>query len=260
MNKEKELLIRKDTAIKAAVEAGRFLKDNFGKVTQIKAKENETFVTDIDLKTDEIITAHIKKSLKEDNIISEEKPMPELKAEYSWIIDPLDGTHNYIHNIDIFGVSIGVACGKEGVIGVIYMPVADELYVGVKGQGATLNNHKITVSDRDISRATMIFDSSVKYKKDPMLADLKDLSGRVFNIRMFGSTARSLSYIAEGKAEVEIEYNDQVWDFAAGLVLVEEAGGRSTDLEGNPWNIDTAGYIASNNLIHNEIVKIIGSN
>ncbi len=139
------------------------------------------------------------------------------------------------------------------------MPLANELYTAEKGKGAYLNNKKISVSERDLSRATLSYDSSIRYNKEPMINCLEKVSDKVFNIRMFGSSVRSLSYIAEGKIELAIEFNDKPWDFAAGLLLVEEAGGRATDLQGNKWSTASTGYVASNGIVHEDILTIINA-
>jgi myo-inositol-1(or 4)-monophosphatase len=254
---ENEITQRKDVALKAALEAGKMLKDSFGQVTDIKAKSDRNLVSDLDLKADEIITAIIKENFEGDNILSEERPIPELEAGFTWIIDPIDGTHNYIRNIAIFGVSIGVAYEDKVVAGVIYMPTTNELYWAQKDKGAYCNDRRIRVSQRDINQATIFFDSSIRYKPEVILKSLEGLADKVFNVRMLGSTVRGLTYIAEGKAELEVEYTDQVWDYAAGLHIIEEAGGRVTDLKGNEWNINIRGYIASNGVIHDEVFDIV---
>jgi myo-inositol-1(or 4)-monophosphatase len=251
-----QITARRDIAIKAATQAGRMLSDCFGQISKISAKGDRDLVTDIDLAAERIIKSQIIKNFPQDSILSEENPY-EQKSEFKWIIDPLDGTHNYIHNIDIFGVSIALAYKDEVVMGIIYMSQADELYFAQKNKGAYLNGKRISVSKRKIREATLIFDSSIRYQKNRMLKDLGKLVDKVFNVRMFGSTVRGLTYIAEGKAEAEVEYNDKLWDFAAGLLLIEEAGGRCTDLSGRRWNIKTRGYIASNGKIHNKVLALI---
>ncbi len=253
---ESQITARRDIAIKAARRAGRMLSDCFGRISKISAKGDRDLVTDIDLAAERIIKSQIIKNFPQDNILSEENPY-EQKSEFKWIIDPLDGTHNYIHNIDIFGVSIALAYKDEVVVGIIYMPQEDELYFARKNKGAYLNDKRISVSKRKIREATLIFDSSIRYQKNRMLKGLGKLVDRVFNVRMFGSTVRGLTYIAEGKAEAEVEYNDKLWDFAAGLLLIEEAGGRCTDHSGRRWNIKTRGYIASNAKIHSEVLALI---
>ena len=251
-----ELVARKNIAAKAAKQAGRMLTGRFGKIKRIKAKGDRDLVTDIDLAAERIIKNQIIRKFPQDSILSEENSR-EQKSDFKWIIDPMDGTHNYIHNINIFGVSIALAYKDRVVVGVIYMPQEDELYVAQKKMGTYLNGKRIWVSQRRIKETTLIFDSSIRYQEDRMLKDLRKLADEVFNVRMFGSTVRGLTYVAEGKADAEVEYNDKLWDFAAGLLLIEEAGGRVSDLTGRKWNIKTRGYIASNGRIHNQILKLI---
>ena len=253
-----DLTRRKEIAVKAAEQAGRILVDNFGRAIKIKDKGDWSLVSEVDLASEEKIIGLIKKACPQDDILSEEgKEGTISNSEFKWVIDPLDGTHNYIKGITVFGVSIALEFKNEVMLGVIYMPLANELYVAEKDKGAYLNNKKISVSERDLNRATLIYDSSIRYNKRPMIDCLEKLSDKVFNIRMFGSSVRSLSYIAEGRVELAIEYNDKPWDFAAGLLLVEEAGGRATDLQGNKWSIDSAGYVASNGKVHEDILRII---
>ena len=248
---------RKELTVRAAKEAGKVLIDNFGRVIRTKAKSDRNLVTDIDLKAEERIIKLIKKDYPDDDILSEESRYRFSNSEFKWIIDPLDGTHNYIHNIEIFGVSIALEFEGEVVLGVIYMPLTRELYIGQKGEGAYLNGKRINVSKRPLPQATMVYDSSIRYNKKAMLTGLGELVDKVFNVRMFGSTCRSLSYLASGKVDLEIEYNDKIWDFAAGLLLVEEAGGKATDFQGKRWNTGTRRFVASNGVVHREILKMI---
>ncbi|MFH1577759.1 MAG: inositol monophosphatase [Candidatus Omnitrophota bacterium] len=256
MVKRDEITARADIAIKAARQAGKMLSRRFGCIKKIKVKADRQLVTDIDLAAEAIIKDQILKNFPHDSILSEENSS-EQESEFKWIIDPLDGTHNYIHNIDIFGVSVALAYRDEVVVGVIYMSQGDGLYFAQKKNGAYRNGKRISVSRRKMQDATLIFDSSLRNQKKRMFKGLGRLIDQVFNLRMFGSTVRGLTYVAEGKTEAEVEYNDNLWDFAAGLLLVEEAGGRVTDLSGKKWNLRTKGYIASNRRIHNKILALI---
>ncbi len=267
-----EIEKRKEIAIEAAKKAGKILADNFKKTITVRSKGDSQLVTEADLKAEDAIIGLVKKESPKDGILSEESgtsqtgdtlPSGRIKNRnrvsplFRWIIDPMDGTHNFIHGIDIFGVSVAVEYKKEVVIGIIYMPLANELYVTQKDKGAYCNDKKLSVSKRNIKESTLIYDSSIRYDKEKMLAGLGKLAGAVFNVRMFGSTARHLAYIAEGKAEIDVEFNDKVWDFAAGLLLVEEAGGIATDFQGKKWSTDTKGYVASNGIVHEEIFKLL---
>lgn len=266
MVSKKDLAIseRKKLAIRAAREAGEVLRRYFGRNLSIKNKGDRNLVTEVDLKAEKKIVDLIKKDYPKDNILSEETRYPTFDSDFKWIIDPLDGTHNYIRAIENFGTSIALAYkpvrrrgGEQVILGVIYLPMSDELYFAEKNKGAFLNRRRITVSKKDLNQTTMIYDSTIRLNKGPMLKYLDRLVDEVFNIRMFGSTVRSLTYVAEGKADLEIEYNDKPWDYAAGLLLVEEAGGQASDLKGNSWTLDSEGYIASNGRIHAKVLKMI---
>ncbi len=256
MLNNKQIKIRADIAVKAARKAGSILHQSFGSINKIKVKGDRDLVTDIDLAAEAAVKKEIIRKFPEDNIISEENPVKKI-SDFSWIIDPLDGTHNYIHNINVFGVSIAVAYKSMVVVGVIDMPRDKEFYFAQKGKGAYCNGKRISVSDRGIKQATLIFDSNLRYQKNAMIKALRRLMNRVFNVRMFGSTVRGLTYVAGGQAEIEVEYNDKLWDFAAGLLLVEEAGGKVSNLNGGKWDINTTGYIASNKKVHSEVLKLV---
>jgi len=259
-----ELEKRKEIAIRAIKEAGDILIENFRRPFKFKEKAGKQWVSDIDLKAEERIIKVIKRDFPEDNILSEENinlTCPQTgkisNSDFKWIIDPLDGTHNYIKGIDIFGISIAFGVKEEVLIGVIYLPLSEELYLAVKNKGAYKNGKRIFVSKRNLDQATMIYDSSIRYRKKEVLSYLNRLADKVFNIRMFGSTVRSLSYIAEGRVDLEIEFSDKAWDFASGLLLVEEAKGKVSDLKGDRWNLNTKEYIASNGVIHRDVLQII---
>lgn len=253
----KEMDKRKDLAIAACKDVGRILLDNFGKRLRVKSKGDRDLVTHIDKGAETVIIKAIKENFDEDDILSEESRYTPCGSRYKWIIDPIDGTHNFIHNIEIFGTSLALEFQGEVVLGVIYMPLTEELYLAQKGKGAYRNGKRIIVSKRTLKEATLIYDSTIRLNRRPMLRTLDGLADKVFNIRMFGSTVRSLTYLAEGKADIEVEFNDKVWDFAAGLLLVEEAGGRATDFQGRRWSTSATGYIASNGLVHKDILRIV---
>jgi myo-inositol-1(or 4)-monophosphatase len=247
-----------NVAVEAAKEAGEFLLDNFGKIGQIESKGDRNFATDLDKKAEVLIIERIKEKFSDHGIIAEESGSSNLDKDYLWIIDPLDGTHNFIRNINIFGVSIGILHKKEFVAGVIYMPGDKELYMGEKGAGAYKNGEKIYVSSNDnLKECSISFDSSIRYSPDIMLKVLGDLASKVFNVRMFGSSARTLSYIAEGRLDFAVEFHDRPWDFAGGVCIIEEAGGKLIDLKGLPLTHKTIGYIASNSCVHDKVKEIV---
>jgi myo-inositol-1(or 4)-monophosphatase len=251
---------RDKVGIEAAKKSGKILIDNFEKINKISKKPDGTLVTNVDLKMEKEIVKVIRAKFPKDEILSEENIYPVKNSPFRWIVDPLDGTHNYIRGVNIVGTSIALEFNKEIVMGIIHMPFAKEFYFACKGCGSYLNGKKISVSGRKLKESTLIYDSNViNEQTETMLEHLKKLKNKVFIMRMFGSTARSLSYIAEGKADLEIEYTDKVWDFAAGAILIEEAGGKFTNHQGKRWDIKNTDYIASNGIIHNQVLKIINS-
>ncbi len=247
-----------DVAIEAANDAGKFLLANFGKVSQIESKGDRNFATNLDREAENMIISRIKEEFPDHGIIAEESGSSAVDKDYLWIIDPLDGTHNFMRDINIFGVSIGILYKQEFISGVIYMPQDDELYTAQKGCGAHKNGKRIFVSNTDtLKECSISFDSSIRYSPDIMLKVLGDLASEVFNVRMFGSSARTLAYIAEGKLDFSVEFHDRPWDFAGGVSIIEEAGGKSVDLSGSALTYKTIGYIASNAKVHDKVKELV---
>lgn len=247
--------------IEAARSAGAYLQDNFGKDQKVHVKGDRNLVTDVDRNAQKLIIDIIDARFPQHGIIAEEGMSRSEQAEYLWIIDPLDGTHNYIRNIPIYGVSIGILRKGRYVGGVIYMPPdGGELYVAEEGNGAYKNDKKILVSElKDLPACTVSFDSGIRHEPDVMLPVLGELADRTFNVRMFGSSARALSYLAEGKIDICVEFKDQPWDCAAGICLIEQAGGKVTDLSGGRMLHTTIGYIATNGHTHGMVLDIVRS-
>lgn len=244
-----------DVTVNAASKASSTLMGRFGNKHQITSKKQayKELVTDADIKAEEEIIAAIMSRYPDHSILSEEQGDLRKQSEYRWIIDPLDGTHNYTRNLTMFGVSIALEHNGKVVIGVISLPYFGEIYTAETGKGAYLNGERIHVSDTNLSDSLMIYDTKLRVNKDPMIACLDRLVHKVFIIRMFGCSTWDLCLIAKGQAEFNIDFTAKPWDMAAGALIVEEAGGKVTDLQGNPWNAYIKGYIASNGKIHNEI-------
>jgi len=246
------------TGIKAAKEAGEFLLRNEHKKKKVVEKADWSLVTDLDPRAEKIVVDIIKSDFPHHGVLCEEGSSRKSTGDYLWIIDPLDGTHNYIRGLPHYGVSIGVAYKDEMVAGIIYMPPEKALYVSEKGGGAYKNGKRISVSDQKIIRkCTMSFDSSVRYAPVKKPRILSALAKRVFNVRMYGASTTSLTLLAEGKIDVAVEFDDEPWDFAAGVSLITEAGGKVTDFKGTPATYKTEGYVASNGFVHEEICKVL---
>lgn len=250
-----------NTAIEAAKEAGAFLLDNFGKIGKIEKKGDRNFATNLDREAEVMIIDRIGAKFPDHGVIAEESGKKSAERDYLWIIDPLDGTHNFMRNIDIFGVSIGVVYKEKFVAGVIYMPKEDELYFAEAGSGAYKNDKKISVSENsDLKECSIAYDSSIRYAPKVMLKVLGDLAQEAFNVRMLGSSARHLSYVAEGVLDFSVEFHDRPWDFAGGVSIIKEAGGKLCDLSGGSLTYKSIGYIASNARVFNKVKAIVCPN
>lgn len=249
----------KEIAIQAVKEAGEILIENFGKIKKVAIKNRGELVTNVDVESERRIIGLIKKNYPQHNILAEESNQPQQgNSDYRWIIDPLDGTLNYVRGIDTFGVSIALEYKKEVILGVIYIPLSKQLYFAQKGEGSYLNGERIKVSRTGLKEAYIVYDSSIRLdRKKVMLNNLDKLTEQTFTLRVLGSSARSLSYLAQGKVELVIDYYDKPWDFSGGALIVEEAGGRVTDMNGERWSPWSRGYIASNGIIHEKVLKIM---
>ena len=247
----------KALAIAAAREAGSILMDNFGKIESVDSKDVRELVSNVDIASENKIIEVIRSEYPDHGILCEESDERVTKSKYKWIIDPLDGTHNYIYGIKSFGVCIALEYDGEIVLGVVNMPYTNQLYWAEKGDGAYLNGKAIHVSDRKMSEAMVVFDSTLHSDKEDKTGFLSVIVDEIFGLRMTGSAARNLSLIANGNADLVVEYSDKPWDFAAGGILVEEAGGTMTTLDGDKWSPYIQGYLGSNGKFHEEIVTML---
>jgi myo-inositol-1(or 4)-monophosphatase len=248
----------KDLAIKAAREAGKILLENFGRIKRVDAKGVRDLVSNVDIASEIRIIDMIKEQYPAHSILCEESEGSKNESDYKWIIDPLDGTHNYIYGIDIYGISIAIERKGELIIGVIYLPYCDEMYWAEKGKGAYFNGELIRVSSRSIDEAMVIFDSTL-YPDSARTDFLRALVDKTFGLRISGSAVWNLTRIARGIADLVVEYGDKPWDFAAGGLMIEEAGGKLTTLNGDKWSPYIQGYLASNSKIHDEVLELMRS-
>ena len=217
----------------------------------VETKDDRSLVSDVDREAEALIRGRIAAAFPSHGILGEEGGGSCRGAGTTWVIDPLDGTHNYLRGIPLFGVSIGVVQNGEFVAGVIDIPAEGLQYAAERGSGAWRNGERIRVSERaDPATWSVGFDSELRGRFPRKARVLEELGRSVFNVRMFGSSARSLSLVAEGALDGLVEFFDQPWDFAAGVVLVREAGGRFTGFDGAPPPCAPAAYVAGNPAAH----------
>ena len=210
-------------------------------------------VTEYDKKIQEQLEIGLKKILPEAKFIGEEGSSDKLSDDgYAFIVDPIDGTTNFVKDYHISAISVALLKGKEVVAGVVYNPYLDETFSAIKGQGAFLNGKKISVSSQPLDKALVLF-GSAPYDKHLFKETLEILSEyfyKALDIRRCGSAALDLCSVACGRAELYFELVVSPWDFAAGKLLVEEAGGVVTTLDGSPLSFEgKTSIIAKNNVI-----------
>lgn len=249
----------KELAIKAAKEAGAILMRYYGKSLKVKEKSPQDYVSEADIESEKKVISLIKKHFPEHAIISEEAGQVNLTddSNHVWYVDPLDGTHNFIHRLPFFGVSVAYSCKDEVKVGVIYCPCVDELYVAEKGKGAFCNGKRLSVSDRSrMKDALVIVDAALHRDKKMKFELLSKLVDECFRVRILGAAVYNCISVAVGGAEAYIEFSTHPWDVAAGLLIIEEAGGRVSGINGERWNVKTEEFIATNGKMHGQFLKL----
>jgi myo-inositol-1(or 4)-monophosphatase len=250
------------TAIAAAREAGKILMDAYaGSKTALKVeyKKFHEPVTLADHASNDAIIRRLTKAFPNDEILSEESNGAELiGTKPIWVIDPLDGTTNFINHIPLFAITIARLENGVPSVGVIYDPLHDEMFVAERGKGARLNGEPIKTSTRDVTRGAMLFAGRGYRDRDRIKHGkiIYALERRTPYFRRLGSAAIMLLSVAAGRADAVILTGNRLWDTVAGVLLVEEAGGKVTDYRGRKWTYKSDDLIASNRPIHGKIVDI----
>ena len=247
-------------AISVARDAGRLLRDRVGTRIDIDHKGSINLVTDVDLASEKLIREAIATYYPRHEILAEEGGLSESGSEYRWIVDPLDGTTNYAHGYPIFCVSIALECRGEVVIGVVYDPMRDELFAAERGNGATLNNRSIRVSQIAELMQGLLSTGFPYNIKTSQLTNLDHWSNFAMNaqaLRRDGAAALDLCYVASGRFDGFWELNLSAWDTAAGVLIVTEAGGQVTNFKGGPFSNYKPEIVASNGLIHESMLGVL---
>lgn len=248
------------SAITLARKAGRILQGHLGKVKKVVYKGAVNLVTEMDLLSEKIIVSEIRKKYPNHSILAEEKTHQQIDAEYRWVIDPLDGTTNYSHGFPVYCVSIGLEKRGDVILGVVYDPARDELFVGEKRRGAWLNGRRIHVSSTPkLARSLLATGFPYDLRESPVnnFDHFQNFALRVHAVRRSGSAALDLCYVAAGRFDGFWEMKLGSWDVAAGSLIVREAGGKVTDFKGTPSPLDGTYVLATNGKIHPEMMKIL---
>jgi len=244
----------------AAAEMRRFIDLEF----KISNKEGvNNLVTEVDHASEKAIIDTIRKNYPDHHILTEESGDLVQDSNYKWIIDPIDGTVNFAHRIPICCISIAVEHEGKMVLGAIYNPYINELFVAEKGCGATLNEKPISVSKKEkVINACLVTGFPYNYLDQPNgpLEVFARFIRKGIPVRRLGSAAIDLAWVAAGRFDGFYEHQLAPWDSAAGYLLVEEAGGKVTNLKGEPFSPYQPGIIASNGIMHHELVEWVKGN
>ena len=248
-------------AIEAARAAGELLRSELAGPRRIAFKGAPTnLVTEMDARAEALILGRVRESFPEDAILSEEMGSASGRSGRRWIVDPLDGTTNYAHGIPIFAVSIALEVAGRVQLGVIYDPNHEELFVAERGRGAFVNDRTLVVSPTATLNESLLasgFPYNIRETPDNNLAEFAAFSLRAQGVRRMGSAVLYLAWLAAGRFDGYWELRTGPWDVAAGGLLVEEAGGRVTALDGSPLDLDRPAIVASNGRIHDEMLKVL---
>ena len=252
-------------SVRIAQSAGTFLTGKFRSDFSIgfkgASRKGETdLVTEVDRASQDLIEREIRRRYPDHGILAEEDLNLKGNSDYTWIVDPLDGTTNYVHGFPVFSVSIAVAFQSEAVCGVVFNPVSGELFQGKRGGGATLNLVPIRVSDTDLLEKSLLgtgFPYDIRSTTRTNLDHFSRFAVRTQGIRRCGSAALDLCCVAAGRLDGFWELDLKPWDVAAGALIVREAGGRTTDFSNRPLGLGTDETLASNGLIHTQMLDIL---
>jgi myo-inositol-1(or 4)-monophosphatase len=238
-----------------AREAGALLMSYFGKVA-IEYKGDADLVTTADRNSEKLIVEHIRRRWPDHDLIGEEGSRNETGSDHRWYIDPLDGTTNFAHGYPVFCVSMALEYRGKRIAGVIYDPNRNEMFAAEKGSGSRLNGGTIHVSRTPHLQESLVATGFPSHKrhKNPNIHFYHQLTLRSHGVRRAGSAALDLCYVSCGRYDGFWEFNLNPWDTAAGVLIVQEAGGTVTNFSGQPFSIDSRQVLASNSIIHEELL------
>jgi len=245
-------------AIEAAETAGKILIEYYGKV-RVSLKSDRSLVTEADVESEKRIRTILEGKFPTYSFLGEESERRRMESEKTWVVDPLDGTTNYVMMNPFFDVSIALIQGSEPILGVVHYPFLNETYSAEKGKGAFLDGKKVHVSSDTILEDSIItfchgLDKESTGRISRMFAHFKSINDK---IRQLGAAALELSYVACGRTSCFFMPGINPWDVLAGLMLVEEAGGMVSDFSGHAFSANSKDILASNGKIHGQLLEIL---
>ena len=252
----------KKDLIKIIKKAGEILKEGFYSNKEVNFKAKKDLVTQFDVAVEDFLKEKFSKKFKEFNIIAEESDNLDIEFNNSIIIDPIDGTTNFVNGVPHTAISVGVYKNKKPYLAVVYNPILDELYTAKIGKGAFLNGKELKVSNENIFQKALLatgFPYTSGTNEDDLndvLKKIKDILPLCQDLRRLGSASLDLCYVARGTFDGYYEMNLKPWDVSAGVLILTEAGGKVSNINGTEYNLFTDKYlVASNGKIHDEFIK-----
>lgn len=251
--------------VNALHESATFLRKEYETFSMDRIEKKGRYnnlVSYVDKQAEEMLVESLTEILPQAGFVTEENTTSIGKKEYNWIIDPLDGTTNFIHGLPIFCTTAALMHGDEVLLGATIDPMRSEVYYAWKGGGAWLNNHQIKVTDTTTVEDSLIitgFPYDLKGHTEKYYALIQQFTNTCHGVRRLGSAALDMAYVASGRAEAFFEYNLNIWDIAAGIILVQEAGGKVTDFSGGNKYLDGSEVLTAGNA-HPAILEIIKKN
>jgi myo-inositol-1(or 4)-monophosphatase len=244
-----------EAAIETALEAGKILREEYALPPDIRYKGDVDLVTQADRRSENAIVTRLSELFPDHTIAAEEGTGHVRSSEFCWHVDPLDGTTNFAHKYPCFAVSIALAQDETLLAGVVYNPVYDELFAAARGEGATLNGKRIDVSKVETLSTSLLCTGFPVHKRlaNPNIHYYYDFTLRSHGVRRDGSAALDLACVAAGRFDGFWEFGLKPWDTAAGVLLIQEAGGTISDFHGKPYRIGGPVVLATNSLIHEEM-------
>jgi len=249
--------------VKACRKASKTIIRDFGEIEnlQVSLKGPGDFVTASDKKVEKILINELQKARPSYSILSEEIGQINNDKSFKWIIDPIDGTANFLHGIPHFAISIGLEHDDEIICGIVYDPIKDEMFVAEKGNGSYLNNQRMRVSSRSKLKDCIVFTGGPKFEsksRELAIEEYKKFSSKtLIPIRKLGSASLDMAYVAAGRCDGFWQRNLNYWDIAAGIILVKEAGGFVTDFEGENRYVENKTILATNSKINKEMIEVL---
>jgi len=255
-----DLELVKNIGMAAAYKGGGVLRSHFGRVSKIDKKGVIDLVTEADTESESVIIDTIRDVFPDHTILAEESGLSKGDSDHKWIIDPLDGTTNFAHQLALFSISIAFALKGETVFGIVLSPITKELFTAVKGKGASLNGRPIGVSkSASVSESFLVtgFPYNLRDFFDPLVRRFSNCLKVSQGVRRLGSAAIDLCFLACGRFDGFWEQNLKPWDTAAGALIAREAGAVVTDFSNDPFKIDKTEILATNGKIHEEMLSLL---